>query len=227
MYLKICGITEEQELHRLKTLPVNLVGLWFGIPDGRANLNAKRWRELAATTASDTPLQAVLVTLLSDASLIVDLLGSTAARWVQLHGYQTPGLIRSIRDGAPDTMIVKVLHLIGDECPESRFIRAYERAGVDLFLIDNALPNGRVGSTGRTVSLAGLAAIVRAIPRPFLLAGGIKVGFSGRYGPILADERCRGIDIDTGARAANGRLDPRKIAAICRDWRALDVGGVA
>jgi len=228
MYLKICGVTDEQEIQQLSILPVNLVGLWFGVPQGRSNLSARRWHQLVmATVASGAHLEPVLVTLLADARSIVEMLDSTGCRWVQLHGYQTPGMVGAIRASVPDATIVKVLHLIGDGCPEARFIRAYERAGVDFFLIDNALSSGQVGSTGLPVSVVGLKAIIRTVTRPFLLAGGIRAGFRRKYGSLLADGRWQGIDVDTGARTADGRLDSGTIIAMLHDLSDRRVGDVA
>jgi len=210
MYLKICGVTDEQEIQQLSILPVNLVGLWFGVPQGRSNLSARRWHQLVmATVASGAHLEPVLVTLLADARSIVEMLDSTGCRWVQLHGYQTPGMVGAIRASVPDATIVKVLHLI------------------DFFLIDNALSSGQVGSTGLPVSVVGLKAIIRTVTRPFLLAGGIRAGFRRKYGSLLADGRWQGIDVDTGARTADGRLDSGTIIAMLHDLSDRRVGDVA
>ena len=67
---------------------------------------------------------------------------------MQLHSYQTPGLVKKLKSLAPDVRVLKVLHVRCDECLEGRVIDAYERAGVDVFLFDTVSEDGRVGSTG-------------------------------------------------------------------------------
>ena len=55
-------------------------------------------------------------------------------KYVQLHAYQLPKVVQALR--RPGRHIVKVLHVRGARCVEERLIGAYERAGVDTFLLD-------------------------------------------------------------------------------------------
>ena len=50
--VKVCGITEPAEIDVLASRDVDLVGLWYGVPDGPADLPLSEWRELGAAAAA-------------------------------------------------------------------------------------------------------------------------------------------------------------------------------
>ena len=83
--------------------------------------------------------------------------------WVQLHAYQTPGLVRAVKGISPDVRVIKVLHVRGGECIEERLIGAYEKAGVDVFLFDAVSEDGRVGSTGQTLDPELVASLAEGL----------------------------------------------------------------
>ena len=112
--LKVCGSTERAEVDALAGEAVDLAGLWYGAPDGPADLPLDRWRELAAATEA-AGLTPVLVTFAKDAAMLGEALADAPASRVQLHGYQPPGTVRAIKKLDPDEKVLKVLHDRGDE----------------------------------------------------------------------------------------------------------------
>jgi len=110
---------------------------------------------------------------LKDADKLREALEGSGVHWVQLHGYQTPGVVRAVKEISPDIRVLKVLHVRGDDCVEAPLIGSYEKAGVDVFLFDAVAKDGRVGSTGETLDPAVVASLAEQISRPFLLAGGL------------------------------------------------------
>ena len=141
---------------------------------------------------------------------------------VQLHGYQTPGLVRKVKEISPDVRVLKVLHVREGECVESRLIAGYEKAGVDVFLFDAVSADGRIGSTGETLDAGLVATLAEDLERPFLLAGGISAENRDDYDAVVADRRFLGIDVDTNARGADGKIAAENVEAICRAWEAPD-----
>jgi phosphoribosylanthranilate isomerase len=136
--------------------------------------------------------------------------------WVQLHGYQQPGVVRALK--ALGTTVVKVLHLRDGECVERALIRAYQRAGVDVFLLDALSADGRIGSTAQTIDPSAAERIAEASERPIMLAGGLTASNAARYRPLTGHPRFFGIDIDSGARDANGHIDKDRVAEIRDQW---------
>ncbi|MFF3847848.1 N-(5'-phosphoribosyl)anthranilate isomerase [Streptomyces sp. NPDC002328] len=220
MLVKFCGATTAAEVRGVAEAGADLVGLWHGVPGGRAELSARRVAELAAQARATGRLEAVLVTFGSDAGALAALTGGAGPSWVQLHGYQPPSVVRALRALVPDGVrIVKVLHVRGGRCVEAGLIGAYERAGTDCFLLDAVGADGRVGSTGVRVEDAVVGRLADRTARPFLLAGGLRADNRDRFAGAVAHPRFLGIDVDSAARGADGLLDPAGAAAVVRAWR--------
>ena len=217
--VKVCGITEAAEIDVLASRDVDLVGLWYGVPDGPADLPLSEWRELGAAAAATDHLAPVLVTFLKDADKLREALEGSGVHWVQLHGYQTPGVVRAVKEISPDIRVLKVLHVRGDDCVEAPLIGSYEKAGVDVFLFDAVAKDGRVGSTGETLDPAVVASLAEQISRPFLLAGGLSDDNRDEYAELAGHPHFMGIDVDTNARGADGKVSGERVEAIVDAWR--------
>jgi phosphoribosylanthranilate isomerase len=222
--VKVCGITETSEIDRLARQEVDFVGLWHGVPGGPADLPLETWQALVAAAASTGELAPVLVTFFKDVEDIRRALEGSRAHWVQLHGYPTPGFVGAVKSISPDVRVIKVLHIRGGKCVEERLLGAYESAGVDVFLFDAVADDGRVGSTGQTLDPELVASLAERLTRPFLLAGGISAENRERYAALAAHPLFLGIDVDTNARGADGKVSEENVAAICRAWKAQPKG---
>jgi phosphoribosylanthranilate isomerase len=221
--VKVCGIVEPAELDALRANQVDLVGLWLAVPGGPHDLPADEWRALAQRAAeTEGGPEPVLVTFTKDAEVLREALTSSPVRWVQLHGYPTPGFVRKVKAIDPDVRVIKVLHVRGGECVEASLIGSYEKAGVDVFLFDTVSEDGRVGSTGLSLDADVVAGLVDRLTKPFLLAGGISAENRARYEQLTKHPLFLGIDVDTNARGAGGRIDSGNVAAIARAWRIQD-----
>jgi phosphoribosylanthranilate isomerase len=221
MYVKVCGITQPEEIDLLETLPVNLVGLWHGVPGGRADLSLAACQRLAAAACATDNLEPVLVTFLNDTKTLREVINFLPLRWVQLHGYQTPGLVRAVKRTLPEGVrIIKVLHVQQERCLEASLVHAYEKAGVDAFLFDVTTDDGRIGSTGRPLDSRVVSTLAKRLTRPFLLAGGINSENWREHASSIHDPHWLGIDLDTNARGRDGALQPDNIEAIIRAWTA-------
>ncbi|GAA0799520.1 hypothetical protein [Spirilliplanes yamanashiensis] len=216
--LKVCGATRDADPALLAGAGAGLVGLWHGVPGGPAELSADRLARLADAVRATGTAEPVLVTFLADVAALTAVLRRTGIRWVQLHAYQPPGVVRALKAAAPDAVVVKVLHLRDGACVESRFVPFYTRAGTDLFLLDRVAEDGRVGSTGVALAPGDVLRAATGLPRPFLLAGGLGAGNAGDYAAATALPGYAGIDVDTAARAAGGAFDPAAVAAIAAGW---------
>ncbi|MBV9013763.1 MAG: hypothetical protein JO272_17285 [Pseudonocardiales bacterium] len=215
--MKICGATRPADIDLLAGAGVDLVGLWHGVPGGHAELGIGALAALAHAAASGG-LHPVLVTLQARAAAIRPVLAAARLGWVQLHGYQPPGTVHALKAADDDLRVIKVLHLRGGKCQERSLIGAYERAGVDYFLLDSVSEHGRLGSTAQALDVTVALALAEALSTPFLLAGGITVERAGQLRAVSDHPRFLGIDVDTGARGRDGCLDPARIADLRRAW---------
>ncbi|MGW0752352.1 phosphoribosylanthranilate isomerase [Streptomyces sp. NPDC002587] len=219
--LKVCGATAPQDIEAAAAAGADCVGLWHGVPGGPSELDPDGLAALAAAARSADLLPA-LVTFLSDAGELAALVRHTGVGWVQLHAYQPPAVVRALREALPaEVGIVKVLHVAEDgSCVERPLIGAYGRAGTDLFLLDTATGDGRIGSTGRTLDPARVTALLPRLTRPFLLAGGLTPANRPAYEDVVRHHGFRGVDVDTAARdRSTGGFGVPEIAALARAWR--------
>jgi phosphoribosylanthranilate isomerase len=223
--IKVCGITTQPEVDLLAARGVDFVGLWWGVPGGPHDLPADRWRELADAAAATGRLTPVLVTFAKDADALRQTLEGSPARWIQLHGYPTPGTVRKVKAIDPDVRVIKVLHIRGGECVEESLIGSYEKAGVDVFLFDVVTEDGRVGSTGQALDAGIVAPLADKLTRPFLLAGGISADNREQYESLVSHPLFLGIDVDTNARGSDGKVSDDNVEAISRTWRERPQGG--
>jgi phosphoribosylanthranilate isomerase len=221
--VKICGATGAADLAALTG--VDLVGLWHQIPGGHADLDRGRLVALAGATGGPAP---VLVTFSADPDSIAGAAAAAGVGRVQLHGYQPPGLVRRLLARQPDLIVIKVLHVHAGTCQELALVPAYQRAGVSMFLLDSVTDDGRIGSTARSVEPAAALELAGRLERPFLLAGGLSAANAGRYAAVRRHPLFAGVDVDSGARDAAGRIDAGRVAAICREWtHEVTHGGTA
>jgi phosphoribosylanthranilate isomerase len=218
--IKVCGVMEPAEVELLASTGVDLVGLWWGVPGGRADLTTPRLNELARHARASARSDPVMVTFSDRATEVVTTLEGAGIRLVQLHGYQRPTVVAQLRAlAARPLQVLKVLHIKNGVCVERRFIRHYERAGVDVFLIDMVARDGQVGSTGLELDPDAALEVFDACERPVMLAGGLCAENADRFAGLRRHERFAGSDFDTHARHPDGRLDGTRIARIVSAWR--------
>lgn len=220
LLLKVCGATAPHDIQAAAAAGADCVGLWHGIPGGPSELTEHQLNSLAAEARS-YGLLPVLVTFLADPDELARIVRRAGIGLVQLHAYQPPSLVRALREALPaEVGIVKVLHVdAAGGCVERPLAGAYARAGTDLFLLDTATDEGRIGSTGRTLDPAHLTALLPRLTRPFLLAGGLTPVNRPAYEEVADHPGFRGIDVDTAARSAlTGGFGVPEIAALARAW---------
>lgn len=215
--LKVCGATSDADVDVLRAAGADLVGLWHGVSGGRAELGRGRLASLAGACRVTGTLEPVLVTFLGDPADIVRAARHAHIHWLQLHGYQPPAAVAAVKRSLPDATVLKVLHVHGADCVERPLLGSYERAGVDLFLLD-AADGGKIGSTGRSLDTDVVAALVERTSVPFMLAGGISGDSRRTFDDIAAHARFAGIDVDTAARDGSGALSYDRVRAIRRHW---------
>ncbi|MYV57297.1 N-(5'-phosphoribosyl)anthranilate isomerase [Streptomyces sp. SID3212] len=219
--LKVCGATELADIALLAAHGATCAGLWHGVPGGHADLPEDRLAGLVTAAHATGRLEPVLVTFLGDPDALVTLARRTGLRWLQLHAYQPPSVVRALRAALPDAVLVKVLHLRDGVCLERPLIGAYERAGTDLFLLDTTTEDGRIGSTGQALRADDVLDLLPRLTRPFLLAGGITPAHRPGLEAVVSHPGFRGVDVDTAARDGHGRLAAPAVTALARAWRTV------
>jgi phosphoribosylanthranilate isomerase len=112
----------------------------------------------------------------------------------------------------PGVAIVQVIH-VRDEGSVAEALAVAPH--VDALLLDSgnqSLAVKELGGTGRVHDWALSERIVRSVPRPVYLAGGLR---PGNVADAIRKVRPFGVDVCSGLRTA-GRLDEGKLAAFAQ-----------
>lgn len=200
MDLKICGITNREELAILDQEGARYAGLWTGIAGHPKNLSDARLAELAESAGQVTP---VAVCVKRRVTELWSLLKHTPVRHVQLHGFNAPRDIAFLKDQG--VTVIKTVHVDDDGAsPIERLIEPYRAAGCDVFLIDRIGGRQAIGSTGVSLDpeVAGQWRD-RLNGSRIWLAGGLT---PDRICDLSETEGFEAVDVDSAARIRGGAI---------------------
>jgi phosphoribosylanthranilate isomerase len=200
VFVKICGITSEEDALLAVAMGADAVGFVF----------APSPRQIAPQRAADIvkrlPAEIVTVGVFRDETRqrVVDIAHRARLRAVQLHGRETSADSHWIRQRVP-------LVIMAFPAGDPRLDDADDYAA-DVFLVDSATPgSGEVFDW----SLAEGAPQGRRV----VLAGGLT---PGNVGDAVRVVRPWGVDVSTGVEAAPGRKDARMMRAFIEAARAAE-----
>lgn len=198
MWVKICGITEEEDALMCVALGADALGFVFA-PSPR-QVTPGRVRDITKRL----PPEVMTVGVFRDQSpgQVVDAILEGGLMAAQLHGHETPADAAAVR---PKVQALIVGMPAGDAAVER-----FDDYHADALLLDGAAPGsgevfdwalaGGIPSNRRVILSGGL--------RPSNVAAGIEA-----VGPW-------GVDVSTGVEARPGVKDPRKVRSFIRAARA-------
>lgn len=203
MFVKICGITSEEDALLAVAMGADAVGFVF----------APSKRQLAATIARDIakrlPPEILTVGVFRDEApkRVVDVIHTAGLRAAQLHGHETPDQTRWVRE--------RVRFVIQGFTAGDPALDHADDYGADAILVDSAIPgSGEVFDW----SLAEGAPIGRRV----ILAGGLT---PENVTEAIGRVRPWGVDVATGVEIEPGRKDARKVRAFILAARAAEPPG--
>lgn len=198
--VKICGINDDAAMDAAARAGADLVGFVFFPPSPRAVTPAR-----AAAIARPGPGKVGLFVDPADDD-IAAVLAALPLDVIQLHGEETPARCAVIRArfGIP---VMKALGIASRH--DLAGIAEYAPA-VDRFLLDAKAPPGATRPGGNAAPFDWTLTAGVAVPRPWLLAGGLT---PGNVADAIAVSGAPGVDVSSGVEKAKGVKDPSAIAA--------------
>ena len=200
MFIKICGITREEDALLATALGADAVGFIFA-PSSR-QIAISRARDIARQLPADV----LTVGVFRDAGKekVLDIVNRVNLRAVQLHGRESPAECQWIAERVPVT--IRGLRAGSPEL--SRF----DDFGADILLLDSPSPG-----SGKVFDWA----LAEGAPsnRRILLAGGLT---PENVGTAIEQVNPWGVDTATGVESEAGRKDPRKLRAFIEAARAAE-----
>jgi phosphoribosylanthranilate isomerase len=195
MFVKICGITSEEDALLAVAMGADAVGFVF----------APSSRQIAAAKARDIarrlPPEVLTVGVFRDESAqrVVDVVNGAGLRAAQLHGRETAELTQSVRSRVP--FVIKAF-----AATDPALDRA-DAFGADVVMIDAPTPGS--GDMFDWSLAEDAPHGVRV-----LLAGGLT---PENVAEAIAKVRPWGVDVSTGVEVSAGRKDARKVREFIRN----------
>ena len=196
---KVCCIKTAEEAEMAIEAGALAVGLVGEMPSGPGPIPDDDIKDIASRMRDryGEKIWTTLLTSRTEADAIVDHVAYTGVNTVQIVDEPAPGAYEQIRKAMPQTRIIKVIHVEGEEAIDHA--RRAEDA-VDIILLDSGKPNAAVktlGGTGDTHDWSVSRRIVEDVGKPVFLAGGLRpdnvVDAIKQVGPY-------GVDICSGLR---------------------------
>jgi phosphoribosylanthranilate isomerase len=198
MFVKICGITNEDDALFAVAMGADAVGFVF----------APSPRQIAAQQVYDItrrlPPEILTVGVFRDElpSRVIDTVNRAGLKAAQLHGHESPAMVAEVAE-----QIRWVIKAVVAGSPDARRTKEF---GTDLILVDAPSPG-----SGQLFDW-GLIGEVAEGPR-LILAGGLD---PDNVATAVAKVQPWGVDVSTGVEKAPGRKDPIKVKAFIERARA-------
>ena len=210
--VKVCGLRDSENIRQVAALGVDWIGMivWEKSPrnvtmiPSHAGIIPDR-ASLSPLATNNSPLK-VGVFVDEMAQNIITRVVNFQLDLIQLHGHETPTLIRNLRRTLADIRPVKVIKAISVSSRDD--IAAYKDYAdcVDYFLFDTKCPS--VGGSGQQFDWSVLDAYDGEVP--FLLSGGIGPDDAERV-RNFHHPKCIGIDLNSRFETEPGLKDITKL----------------
>jgi phosphoribosylanthranilate isomerase len=164
MKLKVCGITQLEQLKQLDEIGVNYAGLIFYEQSARCIINKLKAEDIKPLHFS---LKKIGVFVNAEEGFIMSQVENFGLEMVQLHGDETPGFCKLISDQVTVTKAFRITQT--NEQNIDWMIKPYEEY-CDYYLFDTNRKNA-YGGTGEKFDWKILHQ--NKINKPFFLSGGI------------------------------------------------------
>lgn len=207
--IKVCGITRVEDARLAIEAGADALGFVFAASPRRVD------RAMAREIVRALPPFVATVGVFVDEEPreVVETAAAVGLTAVQLHGDESPAVLRELRSRMPLKMIKAFrVRAAGDLARLDDY-----RAHCDALLLDAYVP-GAAGGTGRTFDWE-LARLARAAGHPLVLAGGLT---PENVSAAVRRVRPFAVDVSSGVEAAPGRKDALRVRAFVAAAREAD-----
>ena len=204
--VKICGIMNSDDLKSALQAGADAVGFVVEIEESRHCISAQKAADLIHKVPVYTKSVAVIHPRdVDDALRLAELTGADV---LQLHSSLLPSDVAHLRSRICQKLVVAVAADDGGQQAKS-----YESVA-DAILLDSMV-EGKLGGTGKVHDWVKSAGIVRSLPVPVILAGGLD---PENVGQAIEQVKPYAVDVSSGTETG-GRKDPIKVRAFVEKVR--------
>lgn len=202
--IKICGVRTVKDALAAMEAGADLIGFNF-YPKSPRYVEVGMCRNIMAVVRRYPRVTCVGVFVNASLAEIRATIDTLGLNLVQLHGDETPELLRSLNGQA-----YKAFRGIPADIP------GYERQDAPMFLVDAAV-KGLYGGSGVTADWTGAAELAKKYP--LLLAGGLT---PENVADAVRRVKPWGVDVASGVESAPGEKDAGKMVEFVKKVRAAE-----
>ena len=197
--VKICGLSTSETMAAALDAGADFVGLMFFSKSPR---NVKLAQAAALARQAEGKAKVVTVTVNADDTLLASIAAEVRPDFIQAHGEETPERLAEIRNltGIEAYKVLKVRSA-------HHVAQALSYTAAPFVMFDAMPPEGATLPGGN--GLAFDWQILKAAPRPFMLAGGLNAENVAEAIKVTGADM---VDVSSGVEMAPGVKDPQKIA---------------
>lgn len=188
--IKFCGLSRPQDIQAANELRPDYIGFVFAAQSSR-RVSPRQAAALKRLLAPE--ISAVGVFVREAPETVAALLESGVIHMAQLHGGEDGAYLRRLR-ALTRGPVIQALRI-----SSARDLEAAEHSAADYLLLDSGAGTGKVFDWG----------LIRALDRPYFLAGGLG---PDNVGEAIAKLHPFAVDVSSGIETA-GKKDPEKMAA--------------
>jgi phosphoribosylanthranilate isomerase len=199
--VKICGVQSIEDALACVSAGADAIGMLVDVKISPRCISAAK----AKTIVAGLPpfVTPVIVMMPSSAEEVAEAGRLVRPGAIQLHGEESPEMLRQIRSRLPWARLIKTIHVgSGGEIEKAR---AYEGCA-DAILLDTLSPS--YGGTGKAHDWAVSAEIIKSLDMPVLLAGGLS---PANVAEAVGKARPFAVDVSSGVENGHRRKDPQKV----------------
>lgn len=222
MNIKVCGITDVEQLHQLEALDVKYAGFIFYQPSPRYVL--KRGLQPQDIKKSKVKLYKVGVFVNESYDEIMRQVDAFGLDMIQLHGHETPYACSKLSSKID---VIKAFRFAENDHVAWMIKDYYKDA--DMFLFDTGVPAPKeerenkslYGGTGRKFNWNRLKGL--NVGKPFFLSGGIEPGDAALVKSFMKEPVAKDmivVDINSRFETAPGIKDMGKIKTFMEELNA-------
>ena len=202
MFVKICGITNEEDALMAVAMGADALGFVFA-PSPR-QVVARRVYDITR----QLPREVMTVGVFRNEApeRVIELVHTSGLKAAQLHGHDTPAVTQHVRSAV--TYVIKAFSAGSEALASANDHRA------DFLLLDAPMPG-----SGTVFDWNLVDTIPDGAP-PFLLAGGLH---PGNVATAVKRVRPYGVDVSSGVESSPGHKDARKVRAFILAAREAEV----
>ncbi|MCX8191834.1 MAG: phosphoribosylanthranilate isomerase [Nitrososphaerales archaeon] len=217
MKVKICGITQDEDVRMVCELGADAIGFVVGVPSSPRNLSVERAKSLFKLVS--THIKRVLVTVPQRSGEVLKFYEYLKPDAIQIHGEEIEDL-HELKKELSEVILIRALSMKSKDTILRVAIQ--EAKSFDAILVDS-FAFGKYGGSGKIHDWSISKRIRDAIyPKPLILAGGLT---PENVREAIQTVMPYAVDVSTGVELRPGVKDYQKVKSFINNAKGVVLNG--